>query len=231
MDTTGFRSDDLYGTADQTYQGTLVHVEDSVEGAIQVNAHADEILQAENCTLVQHYGFSSHPPNNTELVLQPLESGAVASVAENVDRPSLSDGQVRLWDKNDNYVDLKPGDMVKINQENGNSLRFYNNGIKAEVASGKILYLIGQTTTRLGTTIASQPMVLGTTHTTLWATFLGALQTFLGNWKTTLNNDFISSPATYVSNLSGYIDTLTTALSALQGGLTSALSTKHFLDA
>ncbi len=125
-------SEDFFAM-DTTFRGEIISVTTSGKnaGGIQAYGHGDEeVLQDDQTTISQHYGFSSYPVAGTELILQPMEDDSVFSVAENPDRPSLASGESKMWSKNsgqelflkaDGSVDLKATAGLDCNAASGNA--------------------------------------------------------------------------------------------------------------
>lgn len=212
-----------YGTMTSTAQGVILQVEDT-SGACQLKAgetydkdgnDKDILIQSSTATLTQHYGFSSYPAKNTEVVTNILKSGDVAVVAENPTRPSLSEGESKMWAAQGQYVYLKSDGSLHM----GPASSAHTTAI-----FGRLL---------VGSLAAAEAWLKGTTVVTAMSAWFGALNTFFGSWNTELGNlSGSSDPAVqnYGSNMQTALGILNTALGAVTGTLTAWPSVKHYLD-
>jgi len=83
---------------------------------------AGELVQEDNLDHVQHYGFESYPPVDTELVT--IESdGGEACIGERDAVPSvladLATGDVRIYDEDGQYVLLDKGSKIVVKSNQG----------------------------------------------------------------------------------------------------------------
>lgn len=84
----------------------------------QVSALAGETLQ--DVELMQHFGFTSHPPASTEALIIPIggkTSHSVVVATENGQFrvKSLKTGEVAIYDQSGSSIVLKQGKIIEIN--------------------------------------------------------------------------------------------------------------------
>lgn len=85
---------------------------------VQVSALADETLQ--DVELMQHFGFTSHPPASTEALIIPIggkTSHSVVVATENGQFrvKALKSGEVAIYDQSGSSIVLKQGKVIEIN--------------------------------------------------------------------------------------------------------------------
>lgn len=85
---------------------------------VQVSALADETLQ--DVELMQHFGFTSHPPAGTEALIIPIggkTSHSVVVATENGQFrvKALKTGEVAIYDQSGSSIVLKQGKVIDIN--------------------------------------------------------------------------------------------------------------------
>jgi phage gp45-like len=211
-------SEDFF-SMDATFVGEMITltVGGDHDGGFQAYGHGeDEVLQEDETILGKHYGFSSYPPAGTELILQPLESGADASLAEIPEtRPTLASGESKMWD------------------DTGNLIHMFNVGIK--LAADGALPVYTQSPTKLGSFAASDAIVKGTTQLAAMTAWFTAVNTFLAGWNGALTTLINTPPAdaevmTYAQTIQPLVQALQTAVSAVQATLATWLSIKHAVD-
>lgn len=88
---------------------------------VQVSALADETLQ--DVELMQHFGFTSSPPAQTEAVILPIGGrtthGVVIATEHGHFRvKSLKKGEVAIYDQSGSTIILKSGKVVEISCDN-----------------------------------------------------------------------------------------------------------------
>lgn len=210
-------SEDFFAM-DATFIGEMIKltVGGEHDGGFQAYGHGEEVLQEDETILGQHYGFSSNPPEGTELILQPLESGADASLAEIPGtRPTLASGESKQWAGEGQYVHMKSTGQVDI---------------KAKIGQA----IVTLSRTLLGSAAAAEALVKGTTFLSAMTAWFTGLNVFFTAWNTELetlkNAATHAEVATYATNVQTALGALQTALTAVQATLAVWLSIKHALD-
>ena len=102
----------------QVFRGSLNLVKsgDDIQ-KVQVSALADETLQ--DVELMQHFGFTSVPPANTEAVIIPIggqsSHGVVVATEHGSFRvKNLKNGEVAIYDKSGSTIILKDGRAIEV---------------------------------------------------------------------------------------------------------------------
>ncbi|OOF86703.1 baseplate assembly protein [Rodentibacter ratti] len=102
----------------QAFRGVLnlVKSADNIQ-KVQVSGLADETLQ--DVELMQHFGFTSVPPANTQAVILPMggqtSHGIVIATENGAFRvKSLQGGEVAVYDESGSSIVLKKGRLIEI---------------------------------------------------------------------------------------------------------------------
>ncbi|OOF46948.1 baseplate assembly protein [Rodentibacter trehalosifermentans] len=102
----------------QAFRGVLnlVKSADNIQ-KVQVSGLADETLQ--DVELMQHFGFTSVPPANTQAVILPMggqtSHGIVIATENGAFRvKSLQGGEVAVYDESGSSIILKKGRLIEI---------------------------------------------------------------------------------------------------------------------
>lgn len=89
------------------------------ETGVQVSG-SREIHQEGEHDLAQHWGFSSRPPQGTELVEILDQYGSRVAVAERIPCPvALADGETALWTSATSYVKISSAGKVTVQAKSG----------------------------------------------------------------------------------------------------------------
>lgn len=92
------------------------------DGELQAEGRVGEVLQAESIRRTNDgYGLTRRPPGGTVIHVMETEGGDIIIVGEEPEtRPELTtEGEVRLWDTEDNKVELVPGTGAKMTSQQG----------------------------------------------------------------------------------------------------------------
>jgi phage gp45-like len=224
----------------QMFEGEVISVD--ADGQCQAYGRSEETLQRGDLRKFSDgYGFSSRSPAGTALVVAHTEGGDLAIIGEEPEnRPELAtDGQVMLWDKEGNKINLSPGGFLQILSQWGHHIKAQSAKIVMESndggqvtctddarVNGAKVELVSTTATKIGAATASQPIVKGTDFYSLFNTFFSNWQSALESWKTDIADDGDVT----AGNTSTYINSTGTAVSTLLTGLSAILSTKNYID-
>lgn len=100
------------------FRGKITHINSGPEIQLaQVAGLADELLQ--NVELMQHYGFTSHPPPGTECVVVPLGGrnghGIIVSTEHGTYRlKQLQPGELAIYTDEGDSIVMKRGNIIEV---------------------------------------------------------------------------------------------------------------------